>query len=121
MKHRNAIIVFLILIGASLACDGGSRIGGTVVDTGGRPVENASVLFEAVEKGEPRESYQCTARTSVDGIFGCGFVHAPWNVRLRLTVEKEGYTTYVRELNSSDLAKSPSGNMGSQVITLARR
>ncbi len=121
MKQRDGIIAILILIGVCLACDGTSRIGGRVVDASGRPVENASVLFEAVEKGQPEGYYQCTARTSADGTFGCGFVHAPRNVKLRLTIEKEGYTTYIRELYSGELERSPGGNMGSQVITLEGR
>ena len=121
MKQHNGMIAVLTLMVVCLGCDGASRVGGTVVDANGRPIENASVLFEAVEKGDPKDAYQCTVKTSPQGTFGCGFVHAPRNVKLRLTIEKEGYAIYARELYSSDFAKSPGGNIGSQVITLEPR
>ena len=118
---KNLLTTILLLIAVCLACDGGSRIGGRIVDTNGRPIKDALVLFEAVEKGEPADSYRCKVRTSADGYFGCGFVHAPWNIKLRLSVTKEGYNTYMRELYSKDVASSNGGNMGSQIITLESR
>ena len=121
MNNETSLIAVLILVLACLACDGASRIGGRVVDAEGRPINDASVLFEAVEKGEPERSYQCEARTASDGLFGCGFVHAPWNIRLRLTIGKEGYNTYTREFSAKELAASNGGNMGSQVIILESR
>jgi hypothetical protein len=119
MRNKEGFVVGMsFLIAVCLACDGASRIGGRVVDHDGKPIENASVLFETIEKGEPAEAYQCETRTSTDGVFGCGLVHQPWETRLRLTITKAGYNKYVRELSSGEVAKSPGGNMGSQVITL---
>ena len=121
MKSAVLLITVFIIGVVGTACDGMSRVGGRVVDAEGRSLENASVLFEAIQKGEPKAAYECTVNTSVDGTFGCGIVHAPRNVKLRLTVDKDGYAKYIRELYSNDLAKSPGGNLGSQIITLERR
>ena len=77
-------------------------------------------FFETTNKGQPEGAYQCEVKTKPDGSFGCGFTHEPWNVKLRLTITKEGFKTYVRELFSNDLAKSQGGNMGTHVITLER-
>lgn len=119
MRNKDGFLFgMLFLIAVCLACDGSSRIGGRVVDPEGKPIENALVLFETIDKGEPREAYQCETRTSAEGVFGCGLVHQPWETRLRLTITKAGYNKYVRELSSGEVGKSPGANLGSQVITL---
>ena len=119
MRNKEGFLVgILFLIAVCLACDGSSRIGGRVVDHEGKPIENASVLFETIDKGEPPEGYQCETKTSAEGFFGCGLVHQPWETLLRLTITKTGYNKHVSELSSGEVAKSHGANMGFQVITL---
>src|SRR5687767_1519182 len=106
MKYLGTVTALAFLIAAVLACDGVSRIGGRVVDLEGRPVKDASVLFEVVRKGQPTGAYQCDTRTAADGSFGCGLTHAPFNIDLRLTISKHGYTTYTRDLKAEELKQS---------------
>jgi hypothetical protein len=104
-SSKNLAFVASILIFLAIACDGGSRISGHVYDPHERPISNANVLFEAVEKGSPAESYQDESTSDESGRFHAGFTHAPYDVRLRLTVTKTGYKPYVSEFKASDAAK----------------
>jgi hypothetical protein len=67
------------------------RLGGV---EGGRPLEGATVRF-----GQPGQS-QSERVTGEDGRFGVGRVHAPFEVRLVLTVTKEGFRPYRQEISS---------------------
>ena len=95
-----AVLIFLIL-----GCDGGSRVNGFVYDTENKPIENATVKFESVRKGEPEESYQSIEQTDKNGRFECGFMHAPFEVQLKLTVSKAGYILYESQFSSREAQK----------------
>ena len=88
-----------------IACDGFSRISGHVYDIDEQPISDAAIVFEAVEKGQPVESYQDAGKTNESGRFALGFVDSPFDHKLRLSVRKEGYKSYTTEMNTSDARK----------------
>lgn len=78
---------------------------GFVYDAENKPIQNVTVKFEQVKKGEPKESYQSIQQTDKNGRFDAGFTHAPFDVELKLTVSKAGYKTYESQFSSSEAQK----------------
>ena len=115
-NYKNLFICILTCIFLILGCDGGSRIVGNVYDTENKPIENAEIKFEQIEKGETKESYQCSTKTDKDGKFGCGFTHAPKKVQLKLTVSKNGYKTYETEFSSIEAKEKMGNGSGFKII-----
>jgi len=102
-NYKNFGICLLILIFLMIGCDGASRITGHVYDSNNKPLENATVKFEAIDKGKPEESYQSTQQTDKQGKFDSMFMHAPFaGIPLRLTVSRSGYKTYQIEFTSDE-------------------
>jgi hypothetical protein len=112
----NLLICLAVLVFFILACDGGSRIRGYVYDTENKPIENATVKFEAVEKGELKESYQSIHQTDKNGKFDCMFTHAPFETQLKLTVSKPGYKTYESQFSSREAYKKLENNEEYRII-----
>jgi len=115
-NYRNCLLSLLIATFLVIACDGGSRIKGQVYDSEDKPIENATVKFEAIDKGELKESYQCIGRTAKDGKFDCGFLHSPFNIQLKLTVSKEGYKIHETEFSSREASKKLKSNEEYQIV-----
>jgi hypothetical protein len=89
-------LIFLLLV---LGCDGTSHISGDVYDSENRPIKEALVKFS--ERLDER--HLCEVKTSSDGSFGCGLMHAPFSgIRLRITVVKTGYKTSQIEFTSDE-------------------
>ena len=95
----NIIICTSIVCLLILGCDGSSDVMGRVFDSNGHPIEKAFVKFEVLDVSKPPV---CTTETNKDGWFGCGFIHAPFEVKLKLTVMKEGYETFESEFTSTE-------------------
>lgn len=105
----------LIFIG--IACDGNSRINGVLRDKEGKPVAEATIRFEVVEKGDPKESYEDFLKTDGKGVFHTSLMHAPFSgVRLRLTVFKEGFKASVIEFTSDEARRKLDANEGFDII-----
>ena len=106
-NRSSLILVAIVLTAFVLGCDGASHISGHVYDSNDKPVNNAKILFEdaASEKSDHPEYYQYRTETNGEGRFNAGIMHAPFDIKLRLTVTKEGFRTYVTEFYSSDAHK----------------
>jgi hypothetical protein len=116
---QNLLFALLALILLTLGCDGGSKVVGHVYDADNKPVENASVRFERIEKGKPESAYKCESKTDNSGKFSCGFVHEPFEVKLKLIVSKDGYKTYDTQFTSGE-AREKADNGGGFRIVLER-
>ena len=105
-----AIIATALLVG----CDAQSRITGYVYDSNERPLADALVQFELVDSGHP-EIYKREMRTDASGRFVLWVPHGPLNVSLRLSVNKEGYAPFVKELTSYEARKMRDENYEQKV------
>ena len=104
-NYINLLVCLSVLVFLTIACDGMSSVKGYVYDTNNKPLVNATVKFEAVEKGQPEESYRRVSQTDKAGKFDTGFTHAPFNTDLKLTASKEGYKTYESKFTSREAAE----------------
>jgi|ERR1051326_3529240 hypothetical protein len=85
------VIATLALIG----CDGFTHINDIVKDRGGAPVPNVDVVLATGERSDH-------ALSSSDGKFNVGMVHAPTNVKLTLSLTRDGYAPYHKAFQSHD-------------------
>ena len=98
-RKRNPILLscsFLLLLAAILAltaCDAYTSAHGTVSDSLGRPVPDASVRLTALKTGHTRET-----KSDQDGSFRAEIVHGWVTGRFQLIVSKQGYSTYQQEV-----------------------
>lgn len=115
-NFKNMLICLTVFILFSIACDGGSKVVGSIYDSENKPVENAEVKFEQIEKGEPKTAYECATKTDKDGKFGCSFLHAPREVQLKLTIYKLGYKKYESQFSSKTAAEKMDNGMSLKVV-----
>lgn len=98
-NHFSLVTCSLIFLSVILGCDGMSHISGEVYDSEDRPIKEAFVKFSE----RPDESHSCEVKTSSEGSFSCGLMHAPFSgIPLRITVAKAGYKTSQIEFTSDD-------------------
>ena len=82
---------------------------GWVVDTNGQPIPNASIIFETIDENNP---ITATTKTGVDGSYK---MQKAWGYLQKITVKKEGYQTFMREVrfkplyNEFNLTLTPQG------------
>jgi hypothetical protein len=84
----------LVAVALTCGCDGGTRLQGRVLGPDGKPLAGAKVQF-----GQPGD-LQSERVTGEDGRFEVGRVHAPFEVKLVLTVTKEGFRPYRQQISS---------------------
>jgi hypothetical protein len=105
MKNFGCLILIVIAALVLLAaCDAQSRVTGHVYDSNGRPLANATVKFEVVD---------------ISGRFVLWVPHGPMKVSLRLTVIKEGYVTFTKDLTSNEAQRMREENY-EQSVTLRK-
>ena len=85
------------------------RVTGWVVDKGGQPVPNATIIFDRCGK------ISQVARTTTSGTDGSYKMKKTWGIHQRVSVQKDGYQTLVREMtfkiydNELNLTLTPVG------------
>jgi len=92
----------LIALGCAgfCGCDGRSTVDGTVVRSDDSPIEGAMVtLMEEDSSNSMTEPHRSTS--DAGGKFHVGLTHAPMKVRLKLTIEKEGFVTHAETFEST--------------------
>ncbi len=82
----NFSLIFAIFLFLFLACDGGARSQGKILDEQGNPIKDAKVLLE-VEK----EKFETRSRGN--GFYSLGGTVPPFESKTKLTVIKDGYQT----------------------------
>lgn len=93
------------LVAFSFACDAFSLVSGHVYDANGQSISGATVVLEMVNNGEHNEIYSREQLTNEAGRFALQLSHGPTNVALRLSVSKDGYKPFVKELKASDVVE----------------
>lgn len=80
---------------ALIGCDGYTHINGIVKNQNGAPVPNVDVVLATGERS-------VQALSSSDGRFYVGMVHAGTNVKLTLSLTRDGYEPFHKALQSRD-------------------
>ena len=76
---------------------------GQINDSGGKPINDATVKFEVISKGQPEEAYIQTVQSDKNGRFSSLILHSPYeSVGLRLTISKIGYRQYIYDFTSTE-------------------
>jgi hypothetical protein len=79
------------------ACDGFTTIKGKVTDQSGKPIQDATVIMETGSGARKDED-----KSKEDGSFTVHLSHAPFNVKLTLTISKQGYKTFKKRFRKSE-------------------
>ena len=86
--YYNLTLVFVITIFLILGCDGGASAKGKILDEQGKPIKDAKVVLD-VDNGDRKFE----TKSNTDGNYYLGGVVAPYRLRTKLIVSKDGYQT----------------------------
>jgi hypothetical protein len=99
-----AALLIALSCGGFYGCDGRSTVDGTVVRSDDSPIEGAKVTLMEVESSSSM-TQPSTSTSDSGGKFDVGLTHAPMAVKLKLTIEKEGFVTHAETFESPGRSK----------------
>ena len=88
-------IFYSVLLGLLLGCEGMTHIDGIVKNAQGAPLPNVEITLTQGERS-------VHSRSSNDGKFHIGMTHEPSNVKLSLSLAKDGYKAFTKAFHARD-------------------
>lgn len=84
----NLLLVFIITIFLILSCDGVASSKGKILDEQGKPIKDAKIVLDVANS-----DYRFETKSNTDGNYNLGGTVAPYNLKTKLIVSKDGYQT----------------------------
>lgn len=99
-NYFNFGLIVTVFLFSVLACDGIARSQGKILDEQGNPIKGARIFLDV-----DNEKYKFDTNSRGDGSYDLGGTIAPFNLKVRLIVVKDGYRTSLENFDSQEELK----------------
>lgn len=87
------LFAIVVASGLMLGCDAYTSVRGHVLDSEGKPIENAAVRLSSPSSAQTRETL-----TRFDGQFQVGIIHGPFAHKFKFEVVRNGFEPFTLDV-----------------------